>query len=116
MRLLVIAAAALIICAAPAQAQDTSESDLRCATWAAIVLGVNEEDPAIQQAFSMALSWFLGRYEAATGIRFEDAMTPEYIVAIQPKLQAVEVECRERMSDYGDRMTRWGSQLQQSGV
>ena len=111
-----ILAGALALLASPALAQepDTSASDLRCATWAA-VMGGSVEDPTAQQAFQLALSWFTGRYEAATGIRFEDAMTAEYITTLQAEMEAVDAECRPRMIDYGNRMTKWGADLQQEG-
>jgi hypothetical protein len=116
MRTRFILAGTLALLAAPANAQepDTSASDLRCATWAAI-MGGSIEDPAAQQAFQLALSWFTGRYEAATGIRFEKAMTAEYITALQPEMEAVDAECRPRMIEYGNRMTEWGASLQQAG-
>jgi hypothetical protein len=109
-------ACALAVLAIPAVAQqpDTSASDLRCATWAA-VMGGSTDDPAAQQAFQLALSWFTGRYEAATGIRFEEAMTAAYITALQPDLETVDAECRPRMIEYGNRMTKWGADLQRAG-
>ena len=109
-----ILAGALAMLAASANAQqpDTSASDLRCATWAA-VMGGSIDDPEAQQAFQLALSWFTGRYEAATGIRFEEAMTADYITALQTEMAAVDAECRPRMIDFGNRMTEWGAKLQQ---
>jgi len=95
-----ILASALALLASPALAQepDTSASDLRCATWAA-VMGGSVEDPTAQQAFQLALSWFTGRY----------------ITALQAEMEAVDAECRPRMIDYGNRMTKWGADLQQEG-
>jgi hypothetical protein len=110
-------AAALLVLAAPANAQrpDTSASDLRCATWAAI-MGGSVEDPDAQHAYQLALSWFTGRYEAATGTPFEEAMTAAYIASLEPELEAVDAECRPRMIELGARMTAWGQSLQQAGA
>lgn len=113
-RLILASALAMLAVPALAEGPDTSASDLRCATWAAI-MGGSIDDPAAQHAFQLALSWFTGRYEAATGIRFEEAMTAAYITALQPDMATVDAECRPRMIEYGNRMSAWGESLQRAG-
>jgi hypothetical protein len=115
MRPTIVVAGALAMLATPANAQqpDTSASDLRCAMWAT-VMGGSIEDPAEKHAFQLAASWFSGRYEAATGNPFEDAMTVTYLTALEPDFEAVDAECRPRMIEYGNRVIKWGADLQQS--
>jgi hypothetical protein len=104
-------AALALLASAPALAQaSTSDSDLRCAAWAAFVVGSNPE-PEVQSAFSIAMVWFLGRYEAATGIRFEDSLTADYVLEFEPKLQAAQTECLPRMQEMGRRLEDLGGKL-----
>ena len=116
-RAILLAAVALAV-SVPAQAQPAApgpEDDLRCAAWAAIVAGINKDDPEIATAFGMALAWFVARYEGATGKPFEEAMTPEYINALAPELATIEQACRPRMQEMGARFTEWGAKLQATG-
>ena len=112
------AAAALLALAAAspaltqASSDDAAAEDLRCATWAAIAIGVNEENPEIAAGLSSALTWFLGSYEAATGVPFEDALTPEYIAGLAPEIGAIEPVCQQRVKDLGGRLQEWGKYLQ----
>jgi hypothetical protein len=55
--------------------------------------------------------WFLGRYEAATGIRFEDSLTADYVLEFEPKLQAAQTECLPRMQEMGRRLEDLGGKL-----
>lgn len=118
-RTCVVAGIALAL-ATPAHAQAVTsaygpEDDLRCAAWSAIVMGLNEGDPEIASAFGMALTWFVARYEGATGKPFEQAMTPDYLDGLTPDLEAIEQACRPRMLEMGQRFTDWGSTLQAAG-
>lgn len=96
-------------------AQDTSESDLRCAVWAASLAGAIEDEES-STGLSMAMVWFIARYEGATGTRIEDAMTPDYIKSIGPQGEAIHAECLPRMQEMGDRLTVFGKELQAAGV
>ena len=100
----------------PAQAQPTPaspEDDLKCAAWAAIVVGANKDNAEIANGLSMALAWFLARYEGATGKTFEQAMTAEYLEALGPQLQDVEKGCLSRVQEMGSRLSVWGQRLQE---
>jgi hypothetical protein len=115
----IILAAVLLAVAAPVHAQPTAaptpEDDLRCAAWAAIVLGLNRDDPEVASAFGMALAWFIARYEGATGNRFEQAMTAEFLNSLTPEIETIEAGCRPRMQEMGSRFTDWGNTLQGAG-
>jgi hypothetical protein len=115
-RRILVAAVALAL-AMPAQAQVAPAApgpvdDLRCAAWAALVMGLNKDDPEVASALSMALAWFIARYEGATGKPFEEAMTPEYLNGLTPELPAIEEACKPRMQEMGQRFTDWGKKLQ----
>ncbi len=120
LRRILLAAAALSLVAMPVHAQPAPASpgpdeDMRCAAWAAVVLGLKKDDPEIASAFGMALAWFVARYEGATGKRFEDAMTAEYLNSLTPDLVAIEQVCQPRMREMGTRFTAWGTKLQAAG-
>jgi hypothetical protein len=119
LRRILLAAAALSLAvpahAQPAPASPGPDEDMRCAAWAAVVLGLKKDDPEIASAFGMALAWFVARYEGATGKRFEDAMTTEYLNGLTPELVAIEQTCQPRMREMGERFTAWGTRLQASG-
>lgn len=116
---MLLAAAALSLAAPlhaqPAPAASSPEEDLRCAAWAAVIVGLKKDDPQVASAFGMALAWFVARYEGATGKRFEDAMTAEYLNGLTPELTAIEQTCQPRMQEMGARFTAWGTKLQASG-
>lgn len=104
-----------LVLAVPLQAQPTPatpDEDLRCAAWAAIVLGINKDDPDVAAGFGMALAWFVARYEGATGKTFEDAMTADYLNGLTPQLEAIEQVCKPRVQEMGQRFTDWGTKLQ----
>ena len=97
-----------------AQKSTTPADDLRCAAWAAITLGRNE-DPEAKSTLTIAVFLFLGRYEAATGIPFERALTPEYLDDQAAEILAAGEECQARVAEMADRMSKHGDNLQQSG-
>jgi hypothetical protein len=115
--LLVAAALALAVPAhaQPAPAAGGPDEDLRCAAWAAVVLGVKKDDPDVAAGFGMALAWFVARYEGATGKRFEDALSAEYVDSLAPDLTTIEQSCLPRMQEMGQRFTEWGTKLQAGG-
>lgn len=117
MRKFLIAAALVAVVPAAAQAATAKVNpteDLNCAIWAANVSG-NSEDPEITNGFGLIMTWFIGRWEGATGRKFEEGMTPEYIVSITPRLDQIGEQCITRMVDFGDRMSAWGSKLEKAG-
>ncbi|HWK41160.1 MAG TPA: hypothetical protein VNR60_04450 [Croceibacterium sp.] len=119
MRGLLLTAAALAL-ATPAHAQSATdlpepEQNLRCAVWAAMVLGNNQDNAQVAVGFSMAVGWFSALYEGATGKRFEDTMTPEYVTSLVPDIEAIENGCKPRMQEMGQRFSDWGAKLQEAG-
>lgn len=118
LRRIVLAAAAFAL-ATPALGQapasHSPDEDLRCAAWAAIVLGINQDDPEVATGFGMALAWFVARYEGATGKPFEQAMTAEFLDSLAPELEVIEQACQPRMQEMGARFSDWGAQLQATG-
>jgi hypothetical protein len=115
-RIVGLALAGLLL-SAPVRAQeaDTSGSDLRCAIWAAYVAG-SAEDEDTQEAFALAMVWFLGRYEAATGKRFEESVTPQHFASLETELDVLDAECQPRMLEMGNRLETWGVELEKSGL
>jgi hypothetical protein len=88
------------------------ESDLRCAGWAAMMAGTNQKDKDLANSMSIVLSYFIGRWEGATGKRFEQGLTADYINGNSAAIEGAQDECLPRMMDLGTRMTTWGNLLQ----
>jgi hypothetical protein len=105
-----------LLAPSPALSQESNAAadDLRCAAWAAAAIAQND-DAQVQTGLTAALLWFLGRYEVATGIPFEQALTPEYINGLGADLFAAEEGCRARIVAMAERMSEHGQILQQSG-
>jgi hypothetical protein len=117
-RILIVVATALLpaslFAQQPAPAQP--DSDLRCAAWAAVAAGANEDNPEAAAGFSMAMVWFAGRYEGATAIPFEQSLTADYLNELEPELAAIEQECLPRILEMGERFERWGAELMESAL
>ena len=117
----VAAPVALLVFGSPLAAQahagteDSTQRDLRCATWAAYMAGAAEDQEAAQ-GLAVALAWFIGRYEGATNRKIEQAMTPDFIRSLETEMDAVHAECLPRMQQMGDRLTKLGAELQAAGV
>ena len=107
---------AALALASPAGAQSSPprvpEDDLKCAAWAAIVIGINKDKPDVVSHLTAGLMWFLARYEGATGKKFEQGLTPEFITRVGPELPKIEVGCQERIQQVGTRLSAWGQSLQ----
>lgn len=112
-----VLAIAALSAASVAQAQPSTvqpDEDLKCAAWAAVVVGANQDKPEVVNAFSIAFAWFLARYEGATGRAFEQNLSADYLDSLAPELQEIEKICMPRMQEMGTRMTEWGQKIQSS--
>ncbi|MBA4164748.1 MAG: hypothetical protein C0510_08990 [Erythrobacter sp.] len=109
---LALAAAAPLAAQAPL-ATYTPERDRRCAAVVAIMAGQMPDDQ--RAGVAAGLSYFLGRWEAATGKRFEDALTPEYLLETAGSILTYNMECGARMQAFGVRMQTWGEALKKAG-
>jgi hypothetical protein len=115
MRKLAIAALALTV-TAPAIAADansSAEDDLRCAIWAGHVAG-STDDEKTKQGVGFILTYFIGRYEGASGRRFEDGATVDYVASVVPQLGSLQETCKVRMQSFGQRLIAWGEHLQKA--
>ena len=110
---------AALVCASVASAQSPlppgPEDDLKCAAWAAVVIGVNKDNPEVVKSLTSGLMWFLGRYETETGKKFEEGLTAEYLTRVGPELAGAEAHCQTRLREMGQRLIDWGHTLQKSG-
>ena len=104
------AALALPVAPLAAEPVDPESQDLRCAAFAAFVVGT-EQTPEVQSAFSMALTWFLGRYEGTTGQPFEQALTPAYLSGLEGSIAQLQAECVPLMEGLSARLSSLGEDL-----
>ncbi|MEJ6009623.1 hypothetical protein [Novosphingobium aquae] len=98
--------------ASGANATAIGDSDLRCAGWAAMMVGTNQKDKELASSMSLVLAFFIGRWEGTTGKRFEQGLTADYINKNGAEIEGAKDECLPRMMDLGTRMTTWGDVLQ----
>ncbi|MFM5931080.1 MAG: hypothetical protein ACKOPQ_09250 [Novosphingobium sp.] len=110
---MVMALALMASGAAQADAASTVDSDLRCSAWVAMALGDNQAETEQQsKALMMALSYFVGRWEAATGKPLEEGLTSAYIGANTPSIENAGGECRPRFLEMAGRLGKLGQTLQ----
>jgi hypothetical protein len=121
---LMIASAAVPVCAQspnqpqqdqPQQAQPvTAQDDLDCAFWTAAMVG-SLKDENMKQGLSVAMVWFIGRWEGATGRPIEEGMTVANMALAMPRFSGLADQCPQRMIAFGGRVTALGEQLQSFG-
>lgn len=92
----------------------TPQDDLGCAFWTAAMVG-NLKDGEMKHGVSMAMVWFIGRWEGATGRPIEEGMNVANLAAITPKFDQLAKQCPQRMVAFGGRMQAMGEQLQAFG-
>ena len=96
---------------AVAGAQAAADPSLRCAAWAAIQAGQATEDGS-KNAFTYVLTWFIGRYEGATGRRFDEVLTAGDVEKYGRDMDKLNQLCLPLMLSIGDRMESWGAKMQ----
>lgn len=98
------------------EAAPTPNDDIKCAVWAAFIIGTNEEEE-VKAGYSPTMAYFLGRYEGATGKQFAEEMvrvTRELDEDVT-KLVALDDVCPARMADFGDRLSSMGGEMTSEG-
>lgn len=105
-----------LVTAAPATAQETAltpDEELRCALLAGFVSSqARVKDDEIGMASMMG--YWLGRYEARTGRRPEEAVTPEFIARMPAMVATLAPRCEAEAKKVGARMRELGTRLRQS--
>jgi hypothetical protein len=77
-----------------------------------MMAGDNQKDKELANSLSIVLAYFIGRWEGATGKRFEQGLTADYINGNGAQIEGAKDECVPRMMDLGSRLTTWGNALQ----
>ena len=117
MRAVTLAACALLAVSVPAAAQEPNartDADLRCAVWAAI-LASERENAAEAQAFTLTMTYFLGRLEQRTGKSMDEALTSDLSFQIATDMEAATALCQPLMLAMGERLVRFGEKLEALG-
>lgn len=104
---------ALAQSAAPASAS-TADSDLLCAAWAANSAGKNKTEKETV-GLTVLMTYFIGRWEGATGRSIEEGLTFSYLSANLAKVEGANAECMARAGEFGQRLQLVGNRLQNSG-
>jgi len=109
------AATAALLLSSPAGAQQaTVDQNLDCAIWASFRLGVSQ-DEAERTGLMIATAWFIGLYEGQSGRKIGEVMGARAMALSPQEVQALESSCLPRFQDFGNRMTKLGSDLKASG-
>ena len=74
--------------------------------------GVKEADARMGLASTMG--YFIGRWEGATGRKFEDGLTPAYVNDTGKNITQYKQQCAEIMRSYGQRLQDWGAAMQKA--
>ena len=96
-----IASAALSVPAA--QAQGTTNPDLRCAAWA-MLAGAQEQDEGKKNALGFMMAYFIGRYEQASGGKIQAQITPQTMEDVLGDIDEANAACGPRANDFGQRL------------
>lgn len=119
-RVFAIAALIGVLVVQPAAAQaaapptaSTADADLLCAAWTGSAAGSIKSERE-QFGFVVLLTYFVGRWEAATGRNIEDGLTPAYITANISKIEAAKADCLARAGEFGLRLKLVSTNLQNS--
>jgi hypothetical protein len=96
---------------APASAAD---ADLLCAAWTANTAGKAKTEKE-KLGLTLLMTYFIGRWEGATGRSIEDGLTSTYLSANLAKIDGVNADCMARASEFGQRLQLVGNRLQNSG-
>ncbi|WP_067787298.1 hypothetical protein [Paraurantiacibacter namhicola] len=117
MKKLIAAAAILSVPAAvSAQTPDADpQDDLKCAAWSAMIAGQMQDDEKTANAFGLAMTYFIGRYEGATGRDIAKDLTPEIVMDAAGNMEATTEFCAARMESLGRRMEGLGTALKAAG-
>lgn len=107
--------AAMPLSAVAQSTSDAAQEDLRCAAWAAMLSGELEDDPETANAFALMMTYFIGRYEGATGRDISEDMTPAFVVEVGNDMEATSELCLVKMEDLGTRMEGLGTTLMEAG-
>jgi hypothetical protein len=115
LRRFALAAAAGLVLATPAAAQQaTAQENLDCAIWAAYQLGMAENE-TMQSGFSIAVAWFIGLYEGQTGRKIDAAMAARTAEMDEAMIEQLTEPCIARFSDFADRLGKMGEGLGAGG-
>ncbi len=120
-RLIAISALLSAVALQPAAAQpvapvpaNSAEAELICVAWIA-----NAADSAKteKEKFGMIslLTYFVGKWEGATGRSIEDGLTFAFISANLSKIEGAKADCLARAGEFGRRLQVVGTRLQNSG-
>ena len=91
-----------------------ADSDLLCAAWAANTAGKMKTEKETV-GLTVLMTYFIGRWEGATGRSIEDGLTFAYLTNNLAKIEGANAECMARSSAFGQRLQLVGNRLQNSG-
>ena len=95
--------ASVALSAPAAQAQGATNPDLRCAAWA-MLAGAQEQDEGKKNALGFMMTYFMGRYEQATGNKVQTQITPQTMESILGNIEEANTACGPRANDFGQRL------------
>lgn len=119
----VIAIAALIsglvvgpVAAQPVETKTAiaADDDLICALWSADATSRAKTEKE-KIGLTLLMTYFIGRWEGATGRTIDEGLTIEFVSANFAKLLGANADCLKRSGEFGQRLQLVGSRLQKPG-
>jgi hypothetical protein len=118
-RMIAIAALVSALAVQPAMAQSpalasstasASDADLFCAAWTASIASKAKTEKE-KLGLTLLMTFFIGRWEGATGRSIEEGLTLDYLTANLTRLEGANPDCMERARAFGQRLQQVGNRL-----
>ena len=97
------------------QMSEEARADLECAMWASFVAGSPEVGAETATAMGYALSYWIGKFEGATGLHFDDVATVDFVTSLEDRIDVLSDNCAPAMENMGMRLQEWGQEMLEAG-
>ena len=120
-RMITIAALVSAFAAQPVLSQSSASApagsaaaDLLCAAWTANTASKAKTEKE-KYGLTLLMTYFIGRWEGATGRTIDEGLTLEFLTANMTTLEGASADCAARSGEFGRRLQLVGQRLQTPG-
>jgi hypothetical protein len=99
---------------APVRPAVSADADLLCAVWAAD-MATRAKTEKEKYGLTLLMTYFMGRWEGATGRSIEDGFTMEFVTVGIARIPEIAPDCLRRSGEFGQKLQLVGSRLQNAG-